>query len=185
MDLFKTYTEFLLESKTNEIIVYHKSNSLEHMLECDFKLEKASDRSIFGQAIYFSSSPNTYWGKYNCSFSITLDEPILDLNKEISLSEANKTLRLFIEILSLNSRFRFNQKVQIGQVFEKVNDLCFEDHIYDGSKHFRSFIQDYLKYNSFKYYQNSMTDYVLEEGEFGTAYGIYNPKNIKFVDGPL
>jgi hypothetical protein len=107
------------------------------------------------------------------------------MNKVISLNESNKTIKFFIDSLPLTSRFKFSDKVQFGQIFEKLAELSVNDHVYDYSKHFRFFIQDFLGYNSFKYYQNQMTDYVLEEEGYGTSYGIYNPKNIKFIDGPL
>ena len=119
MDHFKTYNDFLLESEKKEIIVYHKSNNLEHMVNCDFKLEKShEDKNIFGKAIYFSTSPNAYWGKYCCKFSITPDEPILDFNKEISLRESNELLHFLMGLYSMDTKFNFTERVQYGQIFD-------------------------------------------------------------------
>lgn len=191
-----TFQNFLLESKKSEgIICYHVSNKLNHMLNSDFKLEYADDFSLFGHAIYFSSSPNIVYfpsnggKKYICKFSIILEEPILDMNKEISIGEANTLLHDFLSISKIKDKtldsyfFKkdFDDGVQYGSFFEKIANKT----SWDYNKHFRNFIQKYLGFNSFKYYQNDCTDFRTELGSYGTAYGLYNPKNIKYVDGPF
>jgi len=190
-----SFENFLLESKEKGIICYHVSNKLNHMLNSDFKLEYADDFSLFGHAIYFSSSPNIVYfpsnggKKYVCKFSIILEEPILDMNKEISIDEANTLLHDFLSISkikdkTLNSymfKHNFENGVQYGEFFVKIASLT----RWDYNKHFRKFIQNYMGFNSFKYYQNDWTDFQTELGDYGTAYGLYNPKNIKYLDGPF
>lgn len=186
----KNYDEFLLEKESNEIICYHRSSSLEHMLAGDFHLSKAKDESIFGHAIYFSSSPDitTYFGKYLCKFSIKLDEPVLNMNKKISRYETNILLKDFNNMFKTNIKYNFQNDfydfkggVQYGQFFDIISEYERTDY----NKNFRNFIQNYMKFNSFKYYQNEWTDYMMEKCDYGTAYGLYDNKNIKYMDGPF
>ena len=133
-----SFQNFLLESKDKGIICYHVSNNLDHMLKSDFRLEYADDLSLFGHAIYFSSSPNISYfplsggKKYICKFSITLEEPVLNMNKEISFSEANTLLHDFISMSKIENRklelynfendydYRDDDNVQYGSFFEKI-----------------------------------------------------------------
>ena len=78
----------LYENFTSGIIVYHRSDELSHMERADFDLNKSdAEFSIFGQAVYFSSSASMSksLGKYICKFEIKLDEPVLDMNESIKL----------------------------------------------------------------------------------------------------
>jgi len=191
----KTYKEFLFESKTKEIICYHISDDLEHMENCDFKLEKANDLALLGTAIYFSSTsqiefrPMYATGRcYCCKFSIILDEPVLDMNKEITTQESNKLLKDFNTMFKINdpklNDYNFDNdfdgSVQYGEFFGMISEL--KD--WDYNKYYRQFIQKHLGYNSFQYFQNSYTDFRTEEGDYGRSYGLYDKKNIKFLDGP-
>jgi len=193
-----SYNQFLLESKNSkEIIVYHVSDSLEHMLKADFRLEFSKDASLFGKAIYFSTSPNIYYKPssdkkiYKCKFSIIPEEPLLDLNKEMLVDEADKLLEDFISLFKIQKsseykihEYKFNRNfdnsVQYGEFFEKIAKLTWWDY----NKFFKDFIQN-LGYNSFKHYQTGWTDFSDEEGDYGSAYGLYSPKNIKYIDGPF
>ena len=200
----KTFTEFLLEAKGKEkgkVIAYHLSNQLEHMLQADFRMEYSSDYSIFGKAIYFSSSPDIQYAPMNegkkpycCKFEITLEEPILDMNRLIPVFEADRLLKDFKSIMEdkheslylrglLNYTFKkeYDDTIQMGEFFERVGSFG-----NDGlTKYYHYFIHNYLGYNSFQYFQNSYTDYVTEKGDYGISYGVYNKKNIKFLDGPF
>jgi hypothetical protein len=196
-----SYNQFLLESKNSkEIIVYHVSDSLEHMLKADFRLEYSKDASLFGKAIYFSTSLNILYSPssekkiYKCKFSIIPEEPILDLNKEISVQEANKLLKDFISLFKIqkSSEYKLHEynfkdgyfhkggMVQYGEFFEKIAKLTWWDY----NKFFKGFIQN-LGFNSFKHYQTAWTDFSEKITDYGTAYGLYGPKNIKYIDGPF
>ena len=198
-----TFTEFLLEAKgKKKLYVYHLSNQLDHMLKADFRMEYSSEHSIFGKAIYFSSSPDIQYSPMNegkktycCKFELNLEEPVLDMNRDIPLFEANRLLKDFNEIMEDKisklphklydlERYRFekdyDESVQMGQFFEKIMSTD-----YSLCKYFDFFIRKYLQYNSFQYFQNSHTDYVTERGNYGISYGVYDKKNVKFVDGPF
>lgn len=191
-----SYNQFLLESKNSkEIIVYHVSASLDHMLKADFRLEYAREVALFGKAIYFSTSPDIYYKplsenkNYKCKFSILPEEPMLDLNSKISVLEANNMLKDFISWFKIDDvildKYRFNKNfktyLQYGDFFEKIASLC----SWDFNKHFDTFIQKYLGFNSFKHYQTGWTDFSQQKTDYGTAYGLYSPKNIKYIDGPF
>jgi len=184
-----SYKDFLSENikSTEPIIVYHISASLDHMLKSDFRLEYADDVSLFGHAIYFSSSPDIIYrpkseGKwYCCKFSIRLDEPVLDMNKEIPYYEANQLLKDFNILYKTGIRYKWRENIQYGDFFGKITEMSLWEH----NVHFRNFIQKHLGYNSFKYYQSSWTDFLTKKGDYGTSYGLYNPKNIKYIDGPF
>jgi hypothetical protein len=169
------------------------------MLKADFKMDHSSDISIFGRAIYFSSSPDIRFypmrgGKkiYTCKFEITLEEPLLDMNREIPVFEANRLLNDFRIILenknptylrelqNYNFESEFKDTIQMGEFF----DTIYTRHV-ESSKYFDYFIHNYLKYNSFQYFQNSLTDYITEKEDYGISYGVYDKKNIKFIDGPF
>jgi hypothetical protein len=36
-----------------------------------------------------------------------------------------------------------------------------------------------------KYFGDYHTDFINQKGDYGTCYGLYNTKNIKFIDGPF
>lgn len=197
-----TYSEFISESKKKGIIAYHLSNQLEHMENSDFRMEYASEVALFGKAIYFSSSPNIRYqpmneGKktYCCKFEITLDEPVLDMNRLIPVYEGDRLLKDFLALVEDKDernpevyKFRgykfgnnFDETVQVGQVFEVITGKC----NWELNKYYDFFINKWLGYKSFKYFQNSWTDYETEKGDYGISYGLYNPKSIRFVDGPF
>jgi hypothetical protein len=207
MDHFKTYNNFLVESslkKKGIIFAYHLSNQLEHMENSDFRMEYASEFALFGKAIYFSSTPNINYkpmneGKktYCCKFEITLDEPVLDMNRIIPVYEGNRLLRDFITLVEDEDKdennselykFRgynfdhdFENTMLVGEVFETITSKC----NWELNKYYDFFIRKWLGYNSFKYFQNSWTDFETEKGDYGISYGLYNPKSIRFVDGPF
>lgn len=202
-----TFTQFLLENKSKskgKVIAYHLSNQLDHMLKADFRMEYSGEYSIFGKAIYFSSTPNIQYAPMNegkktycCKFEITLEEPLLDMNREIPIFEANRLLKDFNEIMEdKNSNFshkegynlqrynfesEFDETVQMGEFFETIMNRG----DYHLGIYFDFFIRKYLQYNSFQYFQNSFTDYIPERGDYGISYGVYDKKNIKFLDGPF
>lgn len=190
MDLKKyirqTLREELLNENTGEIICYHSSDSLEHMKKSDFRLEKANDLNLFGYAIYFSESPNIsqQLGKYLCKFSIKLDEPVLDMNKRINGTEQKRLLDLFNKMFKLNITTDINDKlypnVQFGDLLVEISDI----YDWDYNKYYYEFIRK-LGYNSFKYFGNYHTDFINQKGDYGSCYGLYNTKNIKFIDGPF
>jgi len=73
MKHLKTYNIF--ENKSDWIIAYHSSYDFEHMVNSDFKLSVGTTPSLFGDAIYFSQSPNVrMFGKFQCKFKIKLEE---------------------------------------------------------------------------------------------------------------
>ena len=47
--------EELSKIGSGEIICYHRSNSLEHMMNANFSLEQANDVALFGHAIYHNN----------------------------------------------------------------------------------------------------------------------------------
>ena len=200
----KTFTEFLLEAKgksKGKVIAYHLSNQLEHMLRADFRMEYSSEYSIFGKAIYFSSSPDIQYAPMNegkktycCKFEITLEEPLLDMNRLIPIFEADRLLKDFKAIMEdkdkslylkglLNYSFEkeYDDTIQMGEFLYRIDSFGNEDL----TKHYDYFIHKYLQYNSFQYFQNSFTDYMTEKGDYGISYGVYDKKNIKFIDGPF
>lgn len=178
--------EELSKIGSDEIICYHRSNSLEHMMNADFSLEQANDVALFGHAIYFSESPNIsqQLGKYICKFSIKLDEPVLDMNKRINGDEQQRLLDLFNKMFNLNIETDIDDKlypnVQFGDLIGEISDT----YNWDYNKYYQKFIKE-LGYNSFKYFGNYHTDFINQKGDYGTCYGLYNTKNIKFIDGPF
>lgn len=185
MELLPLYKE-LLKENINEVICYHRSNYLEHMINSDFSLEQAHDVALFGHAIYFADSPNIsqQLGKYICKFSIKLENPILDLNKKINGNEQQKLLDLFNKMFNLNIESDIDDQlypnIQFGDLFGEIS----ETYDWDYNKFYQKFIKE-LGYNSFKYFTNYHTDFVNQKGDYGSCYGIYNTNNIKFIDGPF
>ena len=191
----KQNESIILESKKlNKVIVYHFSNQLKHMLNSDFDIGHSRNTSIFGKAIYFSSSPDIKFLPMNagkktfcCKFELTLEEPLLDMNRLIPVYEANRLLKDFKIIVEnkepnkiydyFNYDFEKNflETIQMGEFFDKIYI----------TKYFDFFIHKYLGYNSFQYFQNSRTDYITQKGDYGISYGVYDKKNIKYVDGPF
>ena len=182
----KLLREGLLKENNNEIICYHRSNNLDHMMNGDFSLEQANDVALFGHAIYFSDSSNIsqQLGKYICKFSITLDKPILDMNKKINGIEQQKILDLFNKMFNLNIESDIDDSlypnVQLGDLLGEISNA----YNWDYNKHYHEFIKK-LGYNSFKYFSDYHTDFINQKGDYGICYGIYNVKNIKFIDGPF
>ena len=181
------------------IICYHRSDSLEHMENNQFNLEFSNyENSIFGKALYFAQSPNisTQLGKYICKFKIKLDQPILNLNKSITTNQANKLLNLFNKKYNTKidyynkelgenvNSFDFNENynsVQYGEFFLELQDILRPQ----PNQYYEDFIRNVLKCNSFVHYCDYGTNFITEKSDYGLCYGIYNPNNIKFVDGPF
>lgn len=184
MKYIKTFENKLTTDK-NIKIVYHISHSLEHMLKSDFKMEYAND-GLYGKAIYFSESPNILYGtdykrSYCCKFKITLDEPILDMNKEITNEEANKLLLVFNDKYKCEKVYDFNEEyknVQYGEFFDEIVGWKY-------NKYLQDFIHNHLGYKSFVYYQDRFTNFSTEKTDYGRAYGVYDTTKIKYVDGPF
>jgi len=179
----------LYENFAKGIIVYHRSDELSHMERADFDLSKSDDEfSIFGQAVYFSSSPSMSkaLGKYICKFEIQLEDPILDMNESITLAEADKMLADFNKMFKTDYEIDFTEgyedDMQYGQFFLEINDL--DEWEPRPNTHFKDFIHS-LGYKSFKHFTTYDSDFRTDEGDYGTVYGIYNTRNIKFVDGPF
>ncbi len=185
MKYLKLYETF------NKIIVYHRSNDREHMENANFSIDMCNDIALFGKSIYFSACPDIsqQLGKYLCKFEIILQEPVLNMNKKISCE--NELIDLFIKfnkMFDLNIEYnevdfddlsgKFN--VQYGEFFDHIT----ENFNWDYNIYYRNFIQS-LGYNSFKYFQNYHTDFITKLGDYGISYGIYNPNDIKFIDGPF
>ncbi len=173
------------ELNNNEIICYHRSDSYEHMVDGDFSLDLMKDVALFGRAIYFAESSNIspQLGKYLCKFSIKLQEPVLNMNNEISNEEANSLLKDFNEMFNTEIEIDFNEDynmVQYGEFFGEISELYNWDH----NKYYKKFIE-HLGFKSFKYFGNYHTDFIIERGDYGLCYGIYNTNDIKFIDGPF
>lgn len=182
-----------------KLTVYHRSDSLEHMLGSEFDLEFSDgENAIFGQAIYFGGSANmldSQLGEYLCKFEITLDQPTLDMNKVMTCEQANELLDKF------NSQFGTTIKYYNKQQAETVDTFDFSDD-YNGvqygefflelqdilrpqpNTHYREFIES-MGYRSFMHYATFGSDFITSKGDYGRVYGIYSPQNIRFVDGPF
>lgn len=178
----------LYENFSRGITVYHRSDELSHMEKADFDLSKSDDEySIFGQAIYFSSSPSMTkaLGKFVCKFEIQADEPVLDMNDSITLDQASNMLSDFNKMFNTEYIIDFTENyedtMQYGEFFLELNDL---DERPRPNTHFKDFIQS-MGYKSFKHFTTYDSDFRTDEGDYGTVYGLYNTKNIKFVDGPF
>jgi hypothetical protein len=182
-----SYSDFLLETKKEKgIIVYHLSDELSHLKRCDFRLDLASDVALFGKAIYFSTSLNirlTGSDKYfGCKYLIYPDEPMLNMNDKLSQKNAKILLDDFNTMFKTNVRKDILDRVYCyGDFFEQAGGSLWEIN----NKYFKPFIQEHLGFNSFKYYQTEYTDFRHSKGDYGICYGLYNPKSIKFVDGPF
>jgi len=180
------FNQFINENRKEGIICYHRSNDYEHMVNGEFTLEHSNDVTMFGQAIYFAESPNISqnFGEYICKFEIKLQEPVLDMNSEITSEYANQLVTKFNEMSKLKISYDFNilydDGIQFGDFFSELNEL----YNWDYSIHYQKFIQS-LGFNSFKYFCTYHTDFRHTRGDYGLCYGIYNPNDIKFVDGPF
>lgn len=169
-----------------EIICFHRSSDLDHMIKSEFNLKYAEEMSIFGHAIYFSDSPNIspQLGKYICKFSIKLNEPVLDLNKKINVIGQQNFVKLFNKFFNLNIELDYDDKlypnIQLGDLFLEIS----QNYSLEYNKFYKDFIQK-LGYNSFKYFGDYHTDFVNKLGDYRNCYGIYDTKNIKFIDGPF
>ena len=145
------------ESFNTGTICYHRSNDYKHMEKCDFSIDMTNDVALFGPAIYFSETPDTWQGlgKYLCKFEIRMEEPVLDMNKKIETEQElinlfdkfNKMFNLNIEYNEvdfddLSGRF----DVQYGEFFGNIS----ERFNWDYNMHYSKFIQS-LGYNSFKF----------------------------------
>lgn len=195
--MITSINEFAKQQAKN-IQVYHRSNSLEHLTTADFDLDYHDDEfSIFGQAIYFASSPNItgQLGKYLAKYSIRLEEPTLDMNTSMTPEQANTLLKKFVdtyktEIEYYNRELSEQSKtydfavdfdeVQYGEFFLEVQDIMKGQ----PNKYYRDFIKS-LGYNSFKHYCDYGTNFITEKGDYGYCYGIYKPEDVKFIDGPF
>jgi hypothetical protein len=173
--LFDFLNENNIEKKNNSIICYHRSSSFNHMINNTFDLNRANSYSIFGEAIYFSESPNisSIFGNYVCKFSILLKEPVLNLNDKITKKYARELVRKFNNMFNLNMDINIDEVNQIGDIFIQ-NNYCY----------YKQFINS-LGYNSFKYYSNYYTDFINKKGDYGLCYGVYNTDDITYVDGPF
>lgn len=188
MHLSETYSNRLKELagiKNNGIICFHRSNEFEHMENGSFSTAKNDAIALFGPAIYFaqSHSISQQLGKYICKFSIQLKTPVLDMNKEVSNDYANQLLVKFNEMFKTDIVFDFNNEydnVQYGEFFVEIA----EAYNWDYNIYFPTFIKS-LGFNSFKYFCNYHTDFINEKGDYGLSYGIYDPSDIKFLDGPF
>jgi len=180
------FNQFLNESKNSGIICYHRSNDYEHMERAEFTLEFSNDVTMFGRAIYFAESAgiSQEFGKYMCKFEIKLQEPVLNMNDEITSEYANELLVKFNDMFNLKIDYDYDllyeDGMQYGNFFCEINDL----YNWDYAIHYQKFIQS-LGFNSFKYFCTYHTDFREDEGDYGTCYGLYNRKDIKFVDGPF
>lgn len=177
--------EELSKAHSSEIICFHSSNDLEHMENANFSMEMSNDVALFGHAIYFSESSNVdQFGKYLCKFSIKLDQPVLDMNKVINGREQQTLLDKFNKMFNTKIEMDIDDNlypnVQYGDFFGEISDT----YNWDYNIHYKKFIQS-LGFNSFKYFGNSHTDFIDRKGDYGLCYGIYNPNNIKFIDGPF
>jgi len=174
----------LLE-KLNEIegiTVYHASDDIYHMKNSDFHLDKMDDFALFGAAMYFSSSPSFnhfQFGKYLGRFKIKVEEPCMDMNQQIDFNTFNDLLKRFNRLAKLKKPFEmeYEEGIQIGEIFDRIA----EKYNWDYNKYFPSIIKSY-GCNSFKYYMGYYTDFITELGDYGICYGIYDNKNIEFVD---
>lgn len=190
----------LFESAGKKVEVYHRSNDLKHMLSGRFDLSKANDEySIFGRAIYFASSADALpleLGEYCCKFSIRLAEPVLDMNAEITFDDANRMLKDFNKKYGTTIKYYdkesaedktsydfskdYEGKVQYGEFFLELQDILSPQ----PNKFFDRVIRG-LGYNSFKHFATFGTDFITQQGDYGFVYGVYDDKDVKFLDGPF
>jgi hypothetical protein len=180
------------------IQAYHRSNNLEHLTNADFILDFHDDEySIFGQAIYFASSPNIsgQLGKYLAKYSIVLEEPTLDMNQSMTPEQANTLLKKFVGTYKTQISYHDKDKwetvdtydfnndfdeVQYGEFFLELQEIMKEL----PNRYYKNFIQS-LGYKSFKHYSDYGTNFVTEKGDYGYCYGIYKKEDVKFIDGPF
>ena len=170
--------------KNKGIICYHRSDDYEHMVKGEFSLEYSNDVALFGHAIYFAESPNIsqQLGKYICKFSIKTQSPVLNMNDEMSAESANLLLKKFNKISNAKIGYDFDDefgKIQYGEFFNEISG-----YMWNYNSFYKQFIKS-LGYNSFKYFGNYHTDFLYNKGDYGLCYGIYNEKDIEFVDGPF
>jgi hypothetical protein len=170
------------DNKNTNIICYHRSNNYDHMENNELSIDNADDFALFGKAIYFSQSPDIsqQLGKYICKFSINLEEPCLDLNKNITVDEAKEILKKFNKKYNTKLDLFWEDIEQFGDIFDQIN----EDTNWDFTKYYKDFFTS-LGYNSFKYFCNYHTDFINNKGDYGLCYGVYNDNDIKFIDGPF
>jgi hypothetical protein len=186
------------KQQAKRIQVYHRSNNLDHLTTADFILDFHDDEySIFGQAIYFASSPNitNQLGKYLAKYSIVLEEPTLDMNKSMTNKQANTLLKKFVDTYKTEINYYNKELSEQSTTYDFSND-------YDGvqygefflelqeimkvlpNKYYKNFIQS-MGYKSFKHYCDYGTNFITEKGDYGYCYGIYKKEDVKFVDGPF
>ena len=180
MKYFNKYDLFT-ESIKDGLVVYHRAKSGAHLE--DLKIDNAEHvMSLFGKAIYFSSSPMTSneLGNFIGKYEISLDNP-LNMNIEISNEKANELYSIFYKRYSIGfDEYDFNdeyENVQFGEFFGEISESSNWEH----NKHFYDFIKNYLGYNSFYHYSSYHTDFITEEGDYGLSYGIYNEDDITFI----
>jgi len=169
----------------NEVVCYHRSNDYKHMVNNNFSLTESKDVALFGNAIYFSETSNTssQLGKYVCKFGIKLKNPVLDMNQTITNEEAGQLLLKFNQMFNKKIDIDFNDMydgVQYGEFFGEISEL----YSWDLNQYYQKFIKS-LGFNSFKYFGTFHTDFSTERGDYGLCYGIYDPKDVRFIDGPF
>ena len=181
--LFESYIHEYEEFDDNGgIICYHRSSSFEHMENGDLTIENADERALFGHALYFSSSSDTsqQLGKYIGKYSIKLQEPCLDLNKEISAIEQQELVDRFNKISNSNFETDIDDKlypnVQFGDILVEIAD----EYNWDCNKYFKELIESY-GYKSFKYFGDYHTDFRHKIGDYGYCYGVYNNDDVQFI----
>ena len=180
MKYIRNINEFM--NQKTLFTVYHRSNSNNHLEKLNF--EKAdSEDSVFGQAIYFSSSSDTtsQLGHYMGKYEIVLDNP-LNLNIEFSPNRANELMNIFIKKYDIeDDEYDFNNEydvVSYGNLFLEIQEFSWGE----SSKYIHDFITSYLGFNSFYHYSDYGTNFIDDFGDYGFCYGVYNENDIKFID---
>jgi hypothetical protein len=182
MKNIKLYEEFKNNGKS--IVVYHRTSSQEHLEDLSFE-HSDDEESVFGQAVYFSSSSDTSYqlGEYMGKYEIVLDKP-LNLNIDIGNDKANDIMNIFLVKYGLESYLDymdFNDSydnISYGNLFLELQDLTWGE----SNKYYFDFIKNYLGYNSFYHYSDYGTNFIDELGDYGMCYGIYEDSDIKFID---
>ena len=180
--LFESYSYETFDNN-GRIICYHRSNGFEHMENNQLSIDNADDMTLFGKALYFASSSDIsqQLGKYIGKYSIKLEEPCLDLNKEIDIEEINDIVVRFNKLSNKNFTSQYlneeYEDVQIGDILVEISD----EYGWEYNKYFKDLIQSY-GYKSFKYFTTYHTDFRNDLGEYGYCYGIYNDSDAKCIE---
>lgn len=175
--------------KPEILTVFHRSNDLSHMKQANFSLDYADGgNSIFGAAFYFSSSNaiSKQLGKHMGEFTIELAQPSLNMNDQLTVTQAQNLWHSFLQKTGLKVSYSERGDEYDEYDFDDYGAVDFgnfflelQDKVPNSNAHFKDFIQG-LGFKSFFHYQDFGTNFV-EEEDCGYCYGIYDPSCIKYI----